>query len=350
MAEILAQMAKLPVYNEDYKVGIAVSIDPSLASSEKLRLHRIPADLRGLSRDNVVKGCFTILMRDLWNSHSAGKSTLASELQLYGVYAGIQLGLIAEPTDSSNVVFADLSRITANEADTYFGTAINKNKLLNALSLAIATKACWWPTNHHFGGEWNKLSGYLQKVFSNKNAIAGVELTSMTDAIYTLGHFYDTRRVLVTASIKGIAKLPSKSQIRFNDDSILRFQSMPAGTHRLAVSYKACKCLLGSKLAVYVPSIYDFNILVARRNAVLADPAAHHIGAYYLTGGEREDDNDLDNSTVMGRLGSYIRDFMGVSILAKWPQYSQEKVQSYLDYSADCGTAFSSESELPPPK
>ena len=36
MAIALAQLAKLPVYNGEYEVGIAVGIDPSLSSHEKL--------------------------------------------------------------------------------------------------------------------------------------------------------------------------------------------------------------------------------------------------------------------------------------------------------------------------
>ena len=102
-------------------------------------------------------------MCDLWDRHCASKVLAAAEILNYGTYAGIQLGLIAEPTECGDSTFADLSAVDANEADTYFGTEVNKTKLLNALSLAIATKACWWNTNHHLGGEHNKLGAICKK-------------------------------------------------------------------------------------------------------------------------------------------------------------------------------------------
>ena len=56
---------------------------------------------------------------------------------------------------------------------------------------------------------------------------------------------------------------------------------------------------------------------------------------YYLTWEARADYNDLHNSSVRGRLGSYIRVFMSASTLAKSPYFTQEKIESYPDYSAD---------------
>ena len=140
----------------------------------------------------------------------------------------------------------------ANEADTYFGTEVNKTKLLNALSLAITTKACWWNTNHHLGGERNKLGGYLQKVFANKYTATGANLAQVTDAIYKLGHFYDTRRVLVVADVDNIVAPPAylepsvrhfepSVRVKLSNDCILRFKSMPTGTQRLVIAYEAAK-------------------------------------------------------------------------------------------------------------
>ena len=142
MAIALAQLAKLPVYNGEYEAGIAVGIDPSLSSHEKLRLHRIPANLQSQSLEDVRKGCFTLVMWDLYNRHCVGKSGIAVQILMYGTYAGIQLGLISAPTEGGDTVFADLSNIDVNDAHDYFMAEINKTKLLNALSIGIATKAC----------------------------------------------------------------------------------------------------------------------------------------------------------------------------------------------------------------
>ena len=98
---------------------------------------------------------------------------------------------------------------------------------------------------------------------------------------------------------------------------------------------KLLKRLLGSKLAVYVPQVFELTSLVPKRWEILANLARYHVWAYYLTGSLRMDYNDLDNSAVMGCLGSYIRVFMSASTLAKSPHFTQEKIKSYPDYNAD---------------
>ena len=71
------------------------------------------------------------------------KLALATEIFMYGVYAGIHLAFIAQPGEGIDMVYADLSSLESNEADHYFGNELDKNKLLNALSVAVTTKACW---------------------------------------------------------------------------------------------------------------------------------------------------------------------------------------------------------------
>ena len=110
---------------------------------------------------------------------------------------------------------------------------------------------------------------------------------------------------------------------------------MPAGTHRLAIAYEAAKRLLGSKLAVYVPQVFEFTSLVPKCQEILADPAKYHVGAYYLTGNPRADYNDFDHSAVMERLRSYICVFMSASTLANSPHFTQEKIENYSDYNAN---------------
>ena len=66
MAIALAALTKLPEYNGNYEAGIAVGIDPSLESSEKLHLQEIPTDMEGQDPDHVRSGCFTLIMRDLY--------------------------------------------------------------------------------------------------------------------------------------------------------------------------------------------------------------------------------------------------------------------------------------------
>ena len=147
---------------------------------------------------------------------------------MYGEYAGIQLGLIAEPTEGGDSIFANLSAVNVSEADEYFGTEVSKTKLLNALLLAIATKACWWNTNHHLGGERNKLGSYLQKVFANKYTATGADLAQITNAVYKLGHFFDTCYVLVAAGVAHINVPPAffkpNVTVKLSDNCMLHFK------------------------------------------------------------------------------------------------------------------------------
>ena len=106
---------------------------------------------------------------------------------------------------------------------------------------------------------------------------------------------------------------------------------MPAGTHRLVIAFEAAKKLLGGKLTVYVPQVFELTSLVPKCWEILANLARYHVWVYYLTGSLRMDYNDLDNSAIMGRLGAY----MSASTLAKLPHFTQEKIESYPDYNAD---------------
>ena len=142
MAVALAALTKLPEFNGSYEAGIAVGIDSSLANSEKLCLHRISAAMDGQDPKQVKIGCFTLVMRDLYGRHCSGKPPLAIEILIHGVYAGIHHGLISKPGEGTDTVFSDLLTVEPNEADHYFRTEIDKTKLLNALSIAIATNTC----------------------------------------------------------------------------------------------------------------------------------------------------------------------------------------------------------------
>ena len=176
-------------------------------------------------------------------------------------------------------------------------------------------------------------------MFINKYSATGADLAQIMDAIYKLGHFYDTGRVLTAAGVTNTNNPPAYFEpnvvVKLSDECMLHFRSMPPGTHCLSVMYEAARRLLGSKLAVYVPQLFQFTSLVPKRDEVLVDPANFHVDAHYLTGGDHADYNDLDNAAVMGSLGSYIRIFMSASTLSKSPYFSQEKFESYPDYNAD---------------
>ena len=132
----------MPVYNEASEAGIAVGIDLSLSSSEKLRLHRVTTNLMGQNVHDVKKGCFTLVMCDLWDTLHRQSFSCCRNSHVWDL-CWHPLGLIAKATESGDSVFAEFSAVDANEADAYFGAEVNKTKLLNDLSLAIVIKASW---------------------------------------------------------------------------------------------------------------------------------------------------------------------------------------------------------------
>ena len=69
-----------------------------------------------------------------WSCTTSGTDTAQAKLWLLQkfscmglIYDGIQLGLITEPTEGGDSVFADFSAVDTNEADTYFGAEVKQN-------------------------------------------------------------------------------------------------------------------------------------------------------------------------------------------------------------------------------
>jgi hypothetical protein len=175
---------------------------------------------------------------------------------------------------------------------------ITRDTLTHANTIICATKVNFWLMNHHVGqtADRNTASGYVQKVLTMKYSTPLP--ANIVKATHMLGHYASTRFILERAGIPNI--LPTEArltrdvyEIRFADDAKLRFNTPPAGTHRLAICYEAARRLSKYQFAHFCPDISDFTVLPSWKQAIMSNPAIYHVGALYLTG--QKEQNFTDN-------------------------------------------------------
>lgn len=88
-------------------------------------------------------------------------------------------------------------------------------------------------------------------------------------------------------------------------------------------------------MCIYFPRIEDLAGIKEQYELVLAERAHYHVGARFLTGGEKKVYNEGAVHSTLGRLGTFIRVLMPKSTLCSSPHLRPEKVQGYEDYDAD---------------
>lgn len=216
---------------------------------------------------------------------------------------------------------------------------ISKDAVQQAASVIIATKANWWVMNHHTGQ--GKLAGYAGKVLNiyfGNNVPA--DIVSMA---HRAGHWCSTLHLLNEAGISSLRRVvpqvpPASNTLVLSMDAMLRFTSLPAVTHRLAVAFEAAKRLLRTEVGRYCPDVLEFVNIPPKRHDVLRAPAKFHIGASYLTRADKADYNDQEMGGYLGRLGTFVCCMFPKSTLASSPHLEKPKVQSYEDYSPEWET------------
>lgn len=323
----------LPSINGEIEAGITVGVDASLPDDKKLPIllvGGVPAQLAVIKQN-----CLS------WGLNKFTDNT-AKALFLNGISGLLDTGLICTtPSTDGGTPDGDwyktLTEFPLDEAGkTALTSTITLEAVKKAVTVAIATKANFWLMNHHTGQ--GQVAGYVKKVLDvfYPNAVTD----QVVSAAHNLGHFTSTLFILNMAGIAGVRGAASYvkvegASIRLSDDSKLRFQSMPAGTHRLAVAYEAAKRLIRSVYAPFCPGVEDFSALPGLRDTVMRSPVTYHIGASYLTGQARADYQDTDMNSYLGRLGTFINTLYKQSTLAKSPHMVPAKVESYDDYDAD---------------
>lgn len=333
----MAGVLTLPDVDGGFEVGLSAGTDVSLAESAKLPI--------------MVDAEFGIALSEAacWGLHHLGDRTETEENKLFinGIIFLMTRGLIrlksevgANETvfDGDCKVHTGASHYSADRKAMVQGV-YDKGRMQNAGIFIIASKVSWWLMNHHTGtgGPGSPVQGYLGKVLAAKGFPNPSE--ALIRYIHQLGHYASTRHVLFLGGVPGI--LPTRpahnistttDPIQLGSDVHKRLESLPAGTHRLAVAYAAAYSMFKSPIGKFVPDVEDFANLPALVARVTANRAAYHVGAQYLTGRQREAYDDNDNERVLGRLGAYIWVYRRNSTLARSPHLAESKIESYEDY------------------
>ncbi|CAH0395178.1 unnamed protein product [Bemisia tabaci] len=103
----------------------------------------------------------------------------------------------------------------------------------------------------------------------------------------------------------------------------------------MGVASEAASRIMKSALIAACPSPRDFLAIPPAIAAIKANRAGHHVGAAYLTGLPRVNYNDSEADSYLGRLGTFIIKMSPKSTLARSPHLSEDRVQSYSDFSTD---------------
>lgn len=318
-------VVNLPALNGNYEVGIAVGTDAALAEEKKLNLY-------------ASSTCTAIWAWDRFASSPIRAHYAAAAYVCHSL-------AFCRTVGTSNDKCGDYIKVKGALQVTEvlrvaLEAAITSDVVLCASTVIIATKANFWATNHHTGQ--GGATGYIKKVLDLK--MPNVAENERTEYAHTVGHWASTRYILSLALIGGIRTTQPafegpKCTLVLTTDAKQRFSSMPAGTHRLAVSIEAAKRLLRTNLARACPEVADFVALPAMRDAVVANPALYHVGGAFLCGVQQANGkqafNDTDVESMMGRLGTFVISMLGKSSLAKSPHFSEAKVTSYDDYSSE---------------
>lgn len=327
------------MFNGTQEVGIAVGIDPALDPTLKLPFN-------GVRHLNMLASLKLVSEMPL-----SKKNDRMKEVMYCCAWACYNYRLIAKRiVDGADIWDGDVYdirdeiAITQPDVDYYKSKAAEFTKG-KYLTLVLATKANWWMMNHHTGQ--NIATGYVRKIIDSN--FGDLDVEDMTQIAHAVGHWASTRKVLNLMGIGGVGDTSDvlseelfPGKVLFSDDFKLRIQSLPAGTHRLAVAEAAARKLGLSPLVVACPGALDFVSLPGLVVAIKRSPASYHIGAQYLTGRRREEYDDNIHETVMGRLGTFVRVMYGRSTLAKSPHFSEVRVASYSDFDTEWDTLLKS--------
>lgn len=289
-------------------------------------------------RDPVPPVIVKAVCLDFACNQTRHSSDQAKRLLLNGVCAALDLGLICmyhENPDGDWRWQQDFPKIT-DERVNLFKELLTVEDMKKAVTIILATKSNWWLMNHYIGQ--GGVQGYVKKVLEIFYEQCVTE--DIIHAVHCLGRYTSTLKVLWLAGIRNIKVVTPVIHTeavmpKFADNIKLRFTSMPAGTHRLAVAFEAAKRLVRSSYAAYCPAIQDFLVLPELRANVINAPERYHIEALYLTGEARADYSDTDCDSYLGRLGTFINTLYKNSTLAKSPHLAAAKVESYADYDVN---------------
>jgi hypothetical protein len=155
-----------------------------------------------------------------------------------------------------------------------------------AVNILVATKVCFWTTNHHVGQ--GAFQGYTRKVVMAALGDAAVRDKAVYQVVWTAGHWLSTRGTLKAIGIKNVTSANQmRSFPKAAADIAIRLESFPAGTAAVGLCYVALRRMRHSVFRTILPSIDGIADFLDTVKSIRANPVAFHVGASYL--GARDD-------------------------------------------------------------
>ena len=324
-------IADLPSIDGEIEAGIATGTDQRLANDHKIKVYR--PDVGDGENRHGIEAVHTksATLRWVYDVYNGPKRVIL----MNAASVIIDLGLIAiNDSDFSDMrEDSDYRQNAAN--DDAIKAMVTQEEMRKALTLIVGTKANYWLMNHHTGQ--GDFSGYAHKI--SKIFYAAEPNDEMMIVAHQIGHWASTRMVLACGDVANILDSESvfiaRAVLRLTDDAKLRFRSLPAGTHKVSNAYVGARRLCTSVYVAVCPSAHELIQVCPLYRRIEAEPAKYHIGALFLTGEHRIAYDESSATGILGRVGTYIRNVLGRSTLARSPHFQEDKVQSYDDYSPE---------------
>ena len=145
----------------------------------------------------------------------------------------LSLGLVT--LEDSDVKVSDYShdfqRLAVTGMDAEIARLISLDDTLFAVSVCVASNL--WQTNHHMGQK--DLSGYVLKVLLTR--YGPNDIPTLKQTVHMAGHWTSTLKVYraagMTTSDPGEPLIVPTGSLCLVEDARKRFQSLPAGTHKV---------------------------------------------------------------------------------------------------------------------
>lgn len=211
-------------------------------------------------------------------------------------------------------------------------------------TLLASLKITWFMTNHHVGQREGELAGFIGKVANIqglRSANTPIDNTEVRMVLWCMGKMTTTRGLLQALGVKGIKyadqsntsdasgndyALDGKITIAASPDIALRVAGSPAGTASLMTYLALSTTAVSSVYSVCIPVFTSIGwdtvgkkingAAVEAAARVRADPAAHHMGAHFLTGNARIIEDPFSDDEKAS-LSAYIHATASNSSLAK---------------------------------
>lgn len=324
----------IPGIDGVFEAGIAIGIDNKLPDSKRLR---VPRD-----RSPENASCYAATWAKKYCHDNNIIENDIRKVVIAGAYIAVRIGAIRSSADTHD---ADGDWLIDDPAIEYMAVDPDEVTYIDAqraLTIMIATKVNWWLTNHHTGQQ--TMSGFVRKVIKTHYGQMETHESLWMDIAHMMGHWISTKYILTRGGIDDIlATEPHIDNVPaplcLAPDVIKRLESLPAGTHRLALCHALASRLVKSPLLYLCPRIREFAGFPITANNIRGNRAHFHIGAKYLTGLDRYPFDDLEYEEMLGRLGSYIHNVAPRSTLAKSPHVTLDKITSYPDYDDSFASA-----------